>query len=53
MPCCYQIPLTCMPKHSCACKSGFVPYAGEGYALLVPAKWNPSKEFDFPGVQLR
>ena len=40
-------------KNSCACKSGFVPYAGEGYALLVPAKWNPSKEFDFPGVQLR
>jgi hypothetical protein len=34
-------------------KAGFVPYAGEGYALLVPAKWNPSKEFDFPGVQLR
>lgn len=33
--------------------TGFVPYAGEGYALLLPAKWNPSKEFDFPGVALR
>lgn len=34
-------------------KSGFVPYAGEGYALLLPSKWNPSKERDFAGVQLR
>lgn len=34
-------------------KSGFVPYAGEGYALLLPAKWNPSKEKDFEGVDLR
>jgi len=33
--------------------SGFVPYAGEGYALLIPSKWNPSKERDFPGTQLR
>lgn len=33
--------------------SGFVPYAGEGYALLLPSKWNPSKERDFDGVQLR
>eukprot|EP00195_Chlamydomonas_chlamydogama_P010293 CAMPEP_0202892868 /NCGR_PEP_ID=MMETSP1392-20130828/2542_1 /ASSEMBLY_ACC=CAM_ASM_000868 /TAXON_ID=225041 /ORGANISM="Chlamydomonas chlamydogama, Strain SAG 11-48b" /LENGTH=254 /DNA_ID=CAMNT_0049576983 /DNA_START=75 /DNA_END=839 /DNA_ORIENTATION=- len=34
-------------------QSGFVPYAGEGFALLLPSKWNPSKEKDFPGVQLR
>lgn len=34
-------------------QAGFVPYAGEGYALLLPAKWNPSKERDFPGVDLR
>jgi hypothetical protein len=34
-------------------KSGFVPYAGEGFALLLPSKWNPSKEKDFPGVVLR
>jgi hypothetical protein len=33
--------------------TGFVPYAGEGYALLLPSKWNPSKERDFPGVELR
>jgi len=33
--------------------SGFVPYAGEGYALLLPSKWNPSKERDFPNVILR
>ncbi|KAG2430628.1 hypothetical protein HXX76_010146 [Chlamydomonas incerta] len=34
-------------------KSGFVPYAGDGFALLLPSKWNPSKETDFPGVILR
>merc|ERR1719428_2013663 len=34
-------------------KSGFVAYAGEGYSLLLPAKWNPSKEKDFPNVTLR
>ena len=34
-------------------KSGFVPFAGEGFALLLPAKWNPSKEKDFAGVVLR
>eukprot|EP00197_Chlamydomonas_leiostraca_P002026 CAMPEP_0202857334 /NCGR_PEP_ID=MMETSP1391-20130828/314_1 /ASSEMBLY_ACC=CAM_ASM_000867 /TAXON_ID=1034604 /ORGANISM="Chlamydomonas leiostraca, Strain SAG 11-49" /LENGTH=247 /DNA_ID=CAMNT_0049536125 /DNA_START=14 /DNA_END=757 /DNA_ORIENTATION=+ len=34
-------------------KSGFVPYAGENYALLLPAKWNPSPEREFPGVELR
>lgn len=32
---------------------GFIPYAGEGYALLLPSKWNPSKEKDFPNVELR
>jgi len=26
-----------------------VPYAGEGFALLLPSKWNPSKEKDFKG----
>ncbi|KAL4419282.1 hypothetical protein ABPG77_008332 [Micractinium sp. CCAP 211/92] len=34
-------------------KSGFIPYAGEGFAVLIPSKWNPSKEQDFPGVVLR
>lgn len=33
--------------------TGFLPYAGEGFALLLPSKWNPSKEVDFPGVVLR
>lgn len=37
----------------CARCAGFVPYAGEGYALLLPSKWNPSKEKDFPGTALR
>lgn len=34
-------------------KSGFVPYAGEGFAVLLPSKWNPSKEKDFADVVLR
>jgi hypothetical protein len=33
--------------------TGFVPYAGEGFTLLLPSKWNPSKEKDFPDVVLR
>merc|ERR1712205_76432 len=34
-------------------KSGFVAYAGEGFSMLLPSKWNPSKEKDFPDVALR
>merc|ERR1711904_217833 len=34
-------------------KSGFVSYAGEGFSLLLPSKWTPSKEKDFPNVALR
>lgn len=33
--------------------TGFVPYAGEGFAFLLPATWNPSKEREFPGIQVR
>lgn len=28
-------------------KTGFVPYVGEGFALNLPSRWNPSKEEDF------
>merc|ERR1719393_412773 len=34
-------------------KSGFVSYAGEGFSILLPSKWNPSKEKDFPNIALR
>merc|ERR1711972_408965 len=34
-------------------KSGFVAYAGDGYSMLLPSEWNPSKEKDFPNVVLR
>jgi photosystem II oxygen-evolving enhancer protein 2 len=27
--------------------AGFVPFAGEGFALLLPSKWNPSSEQEF------
>lgn len=31
----------------------FKVYNGEGFKLSVPAKWNPSKEVEFPGQVLR
>lgn len=33
--------------------AGFVPYTGDGFAVLLPSKYNPSKEKDFSGVVLR
>ena len=33
--------------HTSRNTAGFVPYAGEGFAILLPSKWNPSKEDDF------
>ena len=34
-------------------KSGYVPYSGNGYALLIPSKWLPSKEREFDSMTLR
>ncbi|KAF3321627.1 oxygen-evolving enhancer protein 2 [Carex littledalei] len=32
----------------------FMPYTGDGFKILIPAKWNPSKEAaEFPGQVLR
>ena len=31
----------------------FVAYSGEGFKLMIPAKWNPSREREFPGQVLR
>lgn len=36
-----------------ACPAGFIPYQGQGFALLIPSKWNPSKERDYPNVVFR
>jgi len=33
--------------------SGFTEYEGDGYNVLIPSKWNPSREKDFPGTDLR
>jgi len=30
--------------------AGFVPYAGDGFAFLLPSKYNPSKERPFPNT---
>merc|ERR1712060_434596 len=31
----------------------FKPFAGDGYAVLVPGKWNPSKERELQGMDMR
>ncbi|XP_031390957.1 putative oxygen-evolving enhancer protein 2-2 isoform X1 [Punica granatum] len=31
----------------------FLPYAGDGFKLSIPSKWNPSKEVEYPGQVLR
>ncbi|XP_043701770.1 oxygen-evolving enhancer protein 2-1, chloroplastic isoform X1 [Telopea speciosissima] len=31
----------------------FLPYNGNGFKILIPAKWNPSKEVEYPGQVLR
>nr|ADQ00373.1 oxygen-evolving enhancer protein 2 [Sequoia sempervirens] len=31
----------------------FITYSGEGFKILIPAKWNPSKEVEYPGQVLR
>mmetsp|Transcript_28347 Transcript_28347/g.39159 ORF Transcript_28347/g.39159 Transcript_28347/m.39159 type:complete len:257 (-) Transcript_28347:186-956(-) len=31
----------------------FIPYAGDGFAVLVPSKFNPSKEKEFEGTVMR
>jgi photosystem II oxygen-evolving enhancer protein 2 len=33
--------------------AGFIPYTGEGFAVLLPSKYNPSKEKEFKGTVLR
>merc|ERR1711904_318237 len=33
--------------------SGFIAFSGDGFSLLLPAKWNPSKEKEFSNVALR
>ncbi len=37
-------------------KSGFIPYAGEGFATVIPSTWNPSASGylqEFPGMLVR
>ncbi len=36
-----------------SCCAGFYGYGGEGFSLLLPSQWNPSKEREEPGVVLR
>ncbi|CAN6465280.1 unnamed protein product [Victoria cruziana] len=31
----------------------FLPYNGDGFKLLIPSKWNPSREVEYPGQVLR
>lgn len=32
--------------------TGFIPYSGDGFALLLPSKWNPRRQEVAPGVVL-
>lgn len=34
-------------------KTGFVPYAGDNFAVLIPSKWNPSDEREVNSIVLR
>ncbi|KAG1368430.1 oxygen-evolving enhancer protein 2, chloroplastic [Cocos nucifera] len=31
----------------------FLPFDGDGFKLMIPSKWNPSKEVEYPGQVLR
>ena len=31
----------------------FAQYVGEGFALVIPSKWTPSKELEHPGTVFR
>jgi photosystem II oxygen-evolving enhancer protein 2 len=31
----------------------YTAYSGEGFQLLIPSKWNPSREREYPGQVLR
>lgn len=31
----------------------FKPYTGKDFSLLIPSKWNPSKEVEYPGQVIR
>jgi len=44
-----------MFKETASNPTGFVPYVAptKEFSMLLPSKWNPSKEKDFPGMQLR
>merc|ERR1719387_1532891 len=42
-----------MFKEGASNPTGFDAFAGEDFSMLLPSKWNPSKEKDFPGIQLR
>ncbi|CAD7698492.1 unnamed protein product [Ostreobium quekettii] len=33
--------------------SGFIPFSGDGYVVLLPSKWNPSPERDFKNIDMR
>jgi len=34
-------------------RTGAIPFAGEGFAVLLPSKWNPSQLKEYPGSVLR
>ena len=40
-------------KPTCCSLAGFNVYSGDGFQLLIPSKWGPGKERDFPSTIFR
>jgi len=40
------------PSRQATNTTGFIPYSGDGFALLLPSKWNPRRQQVTPGVVL-
>ena len=40
------------PSSQATNTTGFIPYSGDGFALLLPSKWNPRRQEVVPGVVL-
>jgi len=38
------LPLTPPLCHPLSSRTGYLPYAGDNFAMLIPSKWNPSNE---------
>lgn len=47
-----SLPALPLPPTQATNTTGFIPYSGDGFALLLPSKWNPRRQEVTPGVVL-